>query len=318
MTTGAGQPERATPSPRKLAGIEALRVVACVSIVVFHADTSRWPNAVWGLFAFAAATVALAVRSAKRRGHGDFLRARARTLLLPWAAWWVAYAALVFAVTGGKTAEAMTPASILSGPGRFLHLWFFPYAFVVSLLAGIACARLTPRGERVAGIGAAVAACAGALAIAAWGAAESLTPPLWQWLATAPAAVFGVTLASARREAGPITPPLLTEIVALMLGAWFALRHTGLLTAPPAYYTIALAAVWAAWSWSKPAPRWLARAGSLTLGVFLVHPAVMLVYYKAAQTLGWTDDALPRAAAVAFVSFALVWVLKRTPARALV
>lgn len=110
--------------------LEALRVVAAFAIVWYHSKAVGGEVAYSGLSFFILLTVSFAVR------NGSAPQSRmARTLLVPWAAWFIVYG-LVNLVVG----RPFFPygdgfvANVLAAPS--IHLWYLPWIWVVIGIVG--------------------------------------------------------------------------------------------------------------------------------------------------------------------------------------
>jgi surface polysaccharide O-acyltransferase-like enzyme len=334
MHTVSTTPPPPVHAPRE-AGIEWLRVLACVAIVAFHANTREWPWMIFGLEVFVIFTVALAMGSATRRSIGEFVAARARTLLVVWAVWWVLYAGwkCLFMLRAGKPIfEWFQPWRLLAGPET--HLWFLPFAFLVTVGAGLwwrRSHRTSPDTSNATAIVVSLfAACLLVAASAVMHRLEAIElqrgvvyQPWRQWLTVVPAAMLGVALMCSRtREGAPIWSRLFIMWILIVIAASVSWLVGWRSLALP--YVIATTLCLAGLSLRKPASKALLGASALTFGIFLVHPAVFDVWYFIAAKVR-ARDVLGDEPAVAFVlakiaftlivSIAAVWLLRKTPAR---
>lgn len=306
----------------RLAGVEWLRLIACLGIVAFHAQVPGGQAALGGLPAFAMLTVAFAARTARGRSWTSFAHARVQTLLLPWVFWSVVYAAMnaAMALKAGHPAFGwFEPSMWLTGPA--IHLWFLPFAMIASLSIGGA----------VAGRGKGPGADRGAYDWLGWLAAGAAT----MWLA---AMVLD-------RDPKPPVPfeqyisvlsgiPLgvcLSKIPAGERSSWwrlgvFGVVASGVCVAEMAFgfHAIALpdlvAVISCAIAWGIPA-----KAGPLTLkfsrlsyGVYLLHPIFALVAYKVAVPMlagaGLREGSFRWALAgvIAALTMAGTWIARKT------
>lgn len=107
--------------------IEALRVVACIGIVWYHAQAPLSDLAYAGLVVFTGLSVQL--HSAKKRTIPSLLASKAKRLILPWAFWFILYAGLNLLV-GRRFVPAYSDYEILNVlAGSSIHLWFLPFIF---------------------------------------------------------------------------------------------------------------------------------------------------------------------------------------------
>jgi hypothetical protein len=321
----------AAKTPRE-AGIEWLRVIACVAIVAFHANTTQWPLSIFGLQVFTVFTIALAVQSAGRRGPGDFIRARASTLLLPWVFWWVAYAAwkTILCVRNDQAWHAWFDWwRLLAGPGT--HLWFLPFAFVATAVAGlwfgsrpepanIPAARRSVAVWSVLSAATLLASSYGMQVLIAELNQGRSYQPLQQWLAVLPAVMMGLGIVRSRVAGAYDNVSLLVLWVATMAaaGVAFALGWSNL--AGP--YMLAISLCMLGLRIRTPASSALLAASSLTFGIFLLHLMAFDVWYFLVARLHWEKVlANSHAFAASMTVFAVVssavvtWMLRKTALR---
>jgi len=125
--------------------VDVGRFLACLAIIWIHAAESptgkSWiPACRWAVPFFTAALAAFAfLRSAARnsgdRGFPGFALKRFKKLYVPFLCWSVIYLVMRYskhAFAGGGSPIVWSPAMLLSGSTN--HLWFLPFAFLVSLV----------------------------------------------------------------------------------------------------------------------------------------------------------------------------------------
>lgn len=327
----------ATPKPPREAGIEWLRIVACIAIVAFHASPREWPVMIFGLEVFTIFTIALSVQSAGRRSPGEFVKARAVALLLPWAVWWVVYAgwkSMLAHRAGRDLFSWFEPWRLLAGPET--HLWFLPFAFFATVAASLWCASHTQHDDaRTARRSAVVwSAIAGVLLVAASYAMHvqlaieaadgRVFQPFRQWITVLPAAVIGVAIVRSRTREGLDWTALgmLWSVVLTASGASYVAGWTNL--ALP--YVIAITLCLAGLRVRHSASEGLLATSGLTFGIFLIHPMLFDVWYFIAAKLklgshleaGTHAHAAVMTAFAVLVGCAVVWVLRKTPVRRVV
>lgn len=139
------------------AGMDLMRLVAAIAIIWLHAFGPTL--AVAGRFAvpfFSASIGFLVVLQGFRRPGAscvEFTQKRATRLLIPFYVWLVIYAAVRGLASGFTEHVQQPPTSLwILWNGTAQHLWFLPYAFVLSLLAFFAArgAVAAPRGFAIA------------------------------------------------------------------------------------------------------------------------------------------------------------------------
>lgn len=291
------------PPPRRH-DIELLRVLAAFGIVWFHIRSQGSALAYGGLAAFLVLSVQLGGRSG--RPDAATLRRRAQRLLLPWAAWFAAYALLNVA-RGGNALDLRHgwACALLAGPS--IHLWYLPYIFGV--LVGLDLLRAHFAAATLAWAGAllALALTAGA----PWWRPISLglPYPALQWCDAAAPVAAGLFLAQA--DALPRTArralALALPACALAVAPWQAIGQT---------YALGFAACVAVASgrgagWRLPG---IERLSQLTFGIYLAHIMVLIGLLTHARL---TEPQLPWATfAVAALAVALLRALLPRVARA--
>ena len=328
MPTQTRQTSRGEP---RLAGVEWLRLIACLGIVAFHAQVPGGQIALGGLPAFTILTVALAVRSARGRRWLDFASARLRTLLAPWLFWSLFYAAISCYIAheqGHPVMSWIQPSTFLIG--GFIHLWFLPFALVATLLVGAFAAR----GMGTDGT-----------------SSPASTLAYLPWLILGAAMIPGATFAL---ERGPIQPPILGEtwpapfeqylsvIAGVPLGVALSLIPSGdprgwgrlalfsaltIAVCVALIFTghnkiaipdlVAVATCPIAWGLPIRADERTLRWSRLSYGVYLLHPFFALIGYKfimphfgslSAAAAHWLH-----AGAIGAMSLAGTWVARKTP-----
>lgn len=255
--------------------IEWLRVAACLGIVWYHAHAPGDELALAGLIVFVVMSVVLA-----RTGRvplGASLRERAQRLLLPWAFWWAVYGAAGLATGHAPTADALGwPALLLAGPS--IHLWYLPFIFVTLMVLDLvwpASSEQVVRGLGLAG----AAMCSGALALLALAIlnVRDFVYPFAQYLQVLPAvmaAVFMRSWPSLQASARVQGVGLLTS--AMLVLACHPVAGIGwpyLIGLPLCLLVLRPGAHW-------PVPWPATRLAGATLGIYLVHPLVLMVFAK--------------------------------------
>lgn len=256
----APEPARAPPEPVRLASVEAARVLSSVNVVVCHVIGMS----VGGAFLLTALSMALTVRAHRR---ASLFKERARRLLMPWLFWSALYLAapVIHALRHGEPVSgAFKPSMLLVGGAD--HLWYLPFAFVMTVLASYAISAVN---------GGAAWAIAGAALLVFTGASYGSLGgglPLSQWLLGASAVMFGVSMKSSKPGSLGLLKPLAT-VAAAWIAAAAAYLAGGLPVALPAAVGTALLCV--VWSARARSPAWLTYCAGLGYGVYLLHPAVL-------------------------------------------
>ncbi len=234
--------------------LDYARLLAIFGVVLFHAKAPGGEIGHAGLPFFLLLLTLFVVPAASRSSLAEFSRLRAWRLLGPWLLWCGIYGALKVTdafIEGRPLSTEFEPWMVLTGPAA--HLWFLPFAFVVSVAAHTLVKGLS-RWE--IGAVALVVACA-ALAVFQ---REPLPQPLGAWAFALPAAALGLILSAAPRW-WPLT-------LAFIGAAWVFGWTNGL---PEISIALAVLLACLHLPLRLSAPRGLA---DVVMGVYLAHPLV--------------------------------------------
>lgn len=267
-----------------------------------------------GLPIFLIMSVALSVRKPVPRTLPEVVRRRSRTILIPWFFWTLAYIPLVAwqtSLAGGSPWEAFTPGMMLYGPA--IHLWFLPFILPMNITA-VLIARRCLRVDPARLIWGAAAVGAVVLLVTAYVRMRwPIGPPYGQWLFSVPALPLGLavgrTIATAADRnrvligLGVVAAAVVTFAVLVPRpdGAeWWLLKRYG-----AALLILSIASMWS--GRTEPVTQTLVRS---TLGIYLVHPAIIMV----ANRFGLNVGPMPiNTLAIYGCSLGLVLVLRKTP-----
>ncbi|WP_340107308.1 acyltransferase family protein [Pikeienuella sp. HZG-20] len=226
--------------------IDRLRFVGALGIVWFHIGA---PGASVGHAALLMFMMLLVYFSAGRP-----LAERAHRLLMPWLIWSVIYGALKVAdaiVSGHPLSSEFDWWMLATGPS--LHLWFLPFSFAFVVLSRVLESSAAQMVAVVVGI------------VALWAAdAVKLPPPLAEWVFVAPAALTGLAMRW--------WPPSI--VLGIVVAATMILASLGPNSMVAWKLCFAALIVLVALRGARegtPRSAWL---GSLSLGIYLVHPAI--------------------------------------------
>lgn len=250
---------------RRNATLDYARLVAAFGIVVFHVGA---PGAALGYAALPFFLILLTVMlpgMARHTPASDFLRSRAARLLLPWLVWSALYGTLKLleaAFTPTTLGSEFAPYMLLTGPA--LHLWFLPFAFVVSLLA-LPLVRLARHVPPYALPAVLILLAVGVLVL---GDGRVFPIPVRQWLYALPSICLGLALAFSGLHFGRSV---------LVLGAFAATAFLAGISSGLAQILIAGVAFVLCTAWVLPPSRFSDLAGQSALGVYLAHPLVLSV-----------------------------------------
>lgn len=327
------EPDRATSHerPARLARLDALKGVAIIAVVAIHAlatgvvGLDRRPVAALGgiLTASVPVFMAAAVWSAAREyrsGGTVAITRRVPRLFVPYAAATALYLGAAH-VAGGPDLARLdhVPAwSVVVFGGAWYHLYFLPalaqLLVVLPLVVAVARSRTA---TLVAVVASAALFATGPLAVHATASALDLRWALvWSGPCVLGAAV-GLGTLRVRRPA----MWLLVGLALLAAEAIVAVDHGAL--AADAYARVGIVpAVLGALvlgTTPGPAPRWLIALGRRSLGVYLLHPIVLLAIALVRGRMPYSVAAVPVVTAAATAaSYAVTILIARTPAAAVV
>ncbi len=316
------RPEMAVGQGR-IANVERVRILSASAVVCFHAF-SESPLArnvgTVGILIFLLSFCAFVANRAEPRDLSDVAKRKARRLLMPWLFWSVVYGGLVVAKVisrGVPISEAFRPTMLLVGTRT--HLWFLPFAFVGALLVALAHHRAggVPKLFHIVAailIGA-LCVCGCSILLARF----QPPTPLRQWILGAPAIVLGlavgrITLLPKTRDRRNLyvlavlsTSAAYIVVVLLCRGPWsdyaakFVIR-----------YCISVAVLCSALYWRGSLGPISRKLASLSYGVYLVHPLVLIFLYEFRIAI---RHPLLLLLLTLSVSAAATEILKRTPLR---
>lgn len=254
---------------RRNGTIDVLRYVAAAGIIHFHAAA---PYELLTVAALPVFSVLVAFYSVPARPDACDPWPRAWRLIRLWFVWSAIYAALkaLDALAGGRPLDSEFAAWMLfAGPS--VHLWFLTFAAFCAPF-GLAVARLAAFGQRGAllAVGAALILGVEALWLFAgprWGI------PVDQWLSAIPAAAFGFAAAVLVPAGRPVAAAL---VAAALVSSALAFGLTTKALALTAVGILVLGGFFAA----TPSTRFTSRIRNVSLGLYLVHPAVMAVLLR--------------------------------------
>lgn len=274
----------AAPAAERVAMFDAMRVVAAFGVVWAHTPlTGVWHRVSgatrFGVAFFLIAAMILLARSlARRPGQrlADYAAARASRLLLPLALWSVIYVAFYWAVgrfLGGRNDVQIGPGLLLGGAA--IHLWFLPFVLVACVAAFpvLKFGQTHPEARTwlvpVLGMAAAVAMfLPTAYPTLDRGTRIFLETASW----SVPTTLAGVAIALVYpRRLNATAATLLTAAGFVLFAAAAYAAWTGV-RSPAVQLAKGVAVAMVALSpWSPPAVTRLAKLGTLSFGVYLVH-----------------------------------------------
>jgi peptidoglycan/LPS O-acetylase OafA/YrhL len=249
---------------------ELMRFACAAAIVACHMHPPAGDYLAFSLSLFLILTSAFAVHSVRRGDPARFFAARARRILVPWLAWSGFYVIVNMVLTRDWRGPLVpdSPLSLLIGSS--IHLWFLPFVLVVSGLVAFLVPLVTDRRRLFWLTAALIPAAIGSFYLHQL---NVLPDPFGQWAYSMPAVLFGAVVAFAARFGTGVLPIVFLAVVttcALALGS-------PLLDAPHLAIAAILFLLICRIEIRSPL---LAEFGRLSFGVYLVHPFLMLVFYK--------------------------------------
>ena len=301
---------------QRVASIDLLRIVAAVGIVWFHTDGAPYSQIGYaGLPVFLLIYFSLITKQSGVHTTREFLQRRWDRLLQPWLFWWVVYG-LGKVVKAAYTMDLSPVERMLSLEtflaGTCIHLWYLPYAFASGFLLYQLNRRIAKANDTLV-IFAATAV--GILTLAACTVsmqAFRLAPPWPQWefgLAAIPLGLaVGRSLAAPSRR---VQMERLAVISAVTMGVSLVLvSRVPYSAAFP--YSLALVLVCLAYGCPISSNGFIAAAAPLTLGIYLLHPLVIVGLTRFLPASGNYPAFILLAA---LISATVTWALMQTPLR---
>jgi len=249
--------------------IDLMRFVAAFGIVWAHMQAPGMIEGYVALGLFVVLTGFLSLRSLARGGARRFWLGRLLRFALPWVVW-VALYRLLDVVRAQDVTLLWTvtdPWWLLIGPA--VHLWFLPFVVVFSpvVIVGLAAVR------SARGVWLAAAACLPLALGAVWlHDAGTLPQPLVQWAFALTPLLYGILSALGHHYRAVAAPLVFVAAAGGIAGLGW-----GSVAAP---FMLAAALLFEAF-WRADL-RWPAATalGRLAFGIYLIHPAAMLVWFK--------------------------------------
>ena len=254
-----------------------LRLFGAASIVWFHTAPSGPLSSVGGI-GLAVLLFISFLYVGEQRGFRVTLKRRVTQLLVPWAGWWLVYAAIGFWREGGVPPALSSTASIwvlLAWPA--IHLWYIPFIFFAGLGASLAFMVIGPI-QTQSNAALALVVSLGLLLLLLI-VVPPLPSPADQMLSAIPTIglglVYGYVLSmesSRKRLRWFVT--ISSLVAASCVPIWFSGDHIAAIAYAGGSIMMLLFTVF------LPRYRLLVRLSSLTLGIYLAHPFAMLVLWK--------------------------------------
>jgi len=303
-----------TVSKSYLNSIEWLRFFAAFGIVWFHAENASWKIVGYaGLPIFVIVFCALIVIHFQQSRFLDYAKKRSVRLLIPWIFWSIVFAAMkVGRCFLGGTHSLGTPTWNEFLVGGNIHLWFLPFAFMLSLVLYWMC-KLALSSNKTVNV---IAASSFLVIISLYTSGSfskyiALSPPFAQWSFAVSCLPLGFCLGYIYRTMIDISKYLAygilyTMVVAVCLHIHYLWDNTLLIP-----YGLGLLLTILALIIPLPYENSGRFLGSLTYGIYLIHPLVMF----AVNRVPFLQTPLLTILATFFISALIVYGLRQTRLR---
>ncbi|MBG6176212.1 peptidoglycan/LPS O-acetylase OafA/YrhL [Labrenzia sp. EL_208] len=229
--------------------VDLLRFAGAIGIVQFHCAA---PGGWIGLSALPMFVILLVYYGAQKAG---FLGAW--KLLKIWLAWSAIYASFKIAqciVSGTPLSSEFETWMLFTGPS--IHLWFLPFSALFLVVTVF---------SRPMGNTALVVLCVAGSVLSLTFVRVATPIPLAQWVGVVPAALTGLYMARAERPELPALILSFASLAATLLGVEGLTEQ----------HAIAGISVAAAITFPLPQTKLSDTLSSLSLGIYLIHPAVI-------------------------------------------
>jgi peptidoglycan/LPS O-acetylase OafA/YrhL len=257
--------------------VDLARFIAACGIVWDHARAPYADIGYTALALFLVLTSYLAMGSFERSDGKDFWLARAKRISLPWLVWCLFYRVVYEVVNKEPHGLLDEPWSLLIGP--FIHLWFLPFVMIFLVLIPW-ISRYIDRVERlyIASVLLAVVSIPMGLLHAqldptGWFIDTAGFPlPIPQWLFSLKLFLFGAILAAGKRLG--VVWPVIASAALISSVLWYCAPQFA--SVQMILVAVLFELIWRIEikvSW----PTWLA---GFAFGIYLLHPACMLVAFK--------------------------------------
>ena len=306
----------------RIANIERLRILSAFGVASFH--THGWfPRSIGvaGFIILLLSYCAFVVNKPEPYGVAKVAKRKAERLLKPWLFWSFIYGMLGLAkmvYENVSFSDVFSPTMLLTGTR--IHLWFLPFAFVAALLLAWVHRKIVGIRDSYTVI---TSISIGALCVFGCSIIQShLRPPtpLAQWILGLPAIPIGfaigrikilertedrkkyfvfVIFSALAACVGCILFDRLSHGVWLNYSSKFAVR-----------YFVSLVIFCAALHWRGKLDLISARIASLSYGIYLIHPLVLVPFYQFNISI---QHPLLLLFLVLSVSSLITFILKKTP-----
>ncbi len=306
----------------KYQNIEFLRIFASLGILFFHLFNvlgfSFHRYGYTGLIVFLLiSTTLLFIKDQPQEKFSVYAHKKANRLLLPFLGWSLFYLAILLYKDGiNQTINNLSIHTLFTG--TYYHLWYLLFIFLVSILSY--WLNKHPAGKKLKSL---TVEALLFLSIASFFLQSIVTSifefsdPWQQWITSLPTIFLGLCIAKSikgrHKYRNPISPkiPLIFALctLVLLLAHRFSLYHLAGSNMYALSYLFGVLVFYLSFFTKPPDSRLITSIAGLTLGVYLIHPFVILLVIKffSKAPLGVLF------LLVLCISFLMVYFLKRIP-----
>lgn len=287
--------------------LDLARFVAAFGIVWDHARAPYADVGYTALSLFLILASFLAMGSYERSGGPGFWASRAKRIVVPWLFWCLAFRIVHEVMSDEPFVLLSEPFSVLIGPS--IHLWFLPFDMIALLLIPIFSTWI--RSERELIMSCLLLVCVAIplgwlhaqVGLEGWLYSMSKAPqPLPQWYFALPIFMYGA-FAAAGHRLGKTFYPL---AAAFVVSAALMVIQPGFASVQMFLAAVIFEALWR----FKIVGTWPTKLASYAFGIYLMHPAFMLVAFK---LFGADVDRSLAALFTFFAAWAGTWMFQRLP-----
>lgn len=262
-------------STERIASLEWLRLIAAFEVVWFHLPNSPFRSvACSGLVVFLLLTFSFMVLSWEKYHFKDFVSHRVNRLIVPWLFWSLIYFVFRLLRTGDAHDHFFSDVfsfRFLFG-GGYIHLWYLPFVFIFSLGMYFICQWLKDFEKDRVFVGSLFAINLAIIVSSMIIQKMKLPYPFHQWAFAFSAMPIGFSIGLALKEKNVIGRFITIVLIGCMsLVLCFALGFSKIFIP----YLIGLPLVFIFFFLRLPYQAVAIKLGSLTYGIYLVHPLVI-------------------------------------------